>query len=462
MAIQKPTGAAPAVAAENASQSLSKTTIWYPLAFVEDLDGGRPHSVSVHDEPLVLFRDEAGAWACFVDRCPHRHSKLSDGQLNSGKLECLYHGWQFDGLGKCTHIPQLDGDKEIPARAQLTAHPLVEKQGMLWVWLGQPGSEDANQIPSIPELDGDAVVSVDFMMDIPYEQSYLVENVLDVAHIHIAHHDMRGGGHREYAKPLEFEIDEVSVGGIKARFRTKGLEVPDAPALEMAHVELKGPNLVWYRSEYSDKSLVSGLALYALPLGAGRCRLLYRSFSNFWSSKELRQPRWHRHGDLCTILEQDMAVVVGQAAWIDSSKVQLRDSWLPIKSSDTLVVQYRKWLDTFCAELPNHRGFASAAITVRPNSPGVPHYTKPNQRFRQHTLICSACSDMWRRSERMAWGAMISMLVLLVAAVFLGGTNIGRALGLAALCAGMLALAAHRRRLRLERPTAGMGPPHQG
>uniref|UniRef100_A0A453EJ79 Rieske domain-containing protein n=2 Tax=Aegilops tauschii subsp. strangulata TaxID=200361 RepID=A0A453EJ79_AEGTS len=24
-----------------------------------------------------------------------------------GKLECLYHGWQFDGQGKCVKIPQV-------------------------------------------------------------------------------------------------------------------------------------------------------------------------------------------------------------------------------------------------------------------------------------------------------------------------------------------------------------------
>ncbi|XP_020189643.1 uncharacterized protein [Aegilops tauschii subsp. strangulata] len=26
-----------------------------------------------------------------------------------GKLECLYHGWQFDGQGKCVKIPQVNG-----------------------------------------------------------------------------------------------------------------------------------------------------------------------------------------------------------------------------------------------------------------------------------------------------------------------------------------------------------------
>jgi hypothetical protein len=36
-----------------------------------------------------------------------RLAKLSEGQIVDGKLECLYHGWQFDGEGKCVKIPQV-------------------------------------------------------------------------------------------------------------------------------------------------------------------------------------------------------------------------------------------------------------------------------------------------------------------------------------------------------------------
>ena len=36
-----------------------------------------------------------------------RLAKLSEGQIVDGSLECLYHGWQFDGEGKCVKIPQV-------------------------------------------------------------------------------------------------------------------------------------------------------------------------------------------------------------------------------------------------------------------------------------------------------------------------------------------------------------------
>ena len=32
-------------------------------------------------------------------------------------LECPYHGWQFDGVGACKAIPQLDKGQAIPKAA---------------------------------------------------------------------------------------------------------------------------------------------------------------------------------------------------------------------------------------------------------------------------------------------------------------------------------------------------------
>ena len=54
--------------------------------------------VSIFGEPLVLWRSEDnGDVHCANDICPHRSSALSEGRVRDGKLECYYHGWQFDG-----------------------------------------------------------------------------------------------------------------------------------------------------------------------------------------------------------------------------------------------------------------------------------------------------------------------------------------------------------------------------
>ncbi|KAL3655722.1 hypothetical protein CASFOL_000118 [Castilleja foliolosa] len=74
---------------------------------------------SLGSKPLQIWdkEDGNGELRCYEDRCPHsffglsgasqsnifmcRLAKLSEGQLFDGRLECLYHGWQFEGNGKC-------------------------------------------------------------------------------------------------------------------------------------------------------------------------------------------------------------------------------------------------------------------------------------------------------------------------------------------------------------------------
>lgn len=44
----------------------------YPLAIVKDLEPQRPTAANLLGIPVVLWKDGAGSWNCFEDRCPHR------------------------------------------------------------------------------------------------------------------------------------------------------------------------------------------------------------------------------------------------------------------------------------------------------------------------------------------------------------------------------------------------------
>ena len=51
----------------------------------------------------------------------------------------------------------------------------------------------------------------DFQIDLPYDHSYLVENLIDPAHIPISHDATSGGGKRENAQAYEMWIQIVSL-----------------------------------------------------------------------------------------------------------------------------------------------------------------------------------------------------------------------------------------------------------
>lgn len=359
---------------------------WYPVVFVEDLPKDKPYAFTIYNEPLVLFYDEKYELTCAVDRCPHRAARLSDGQMVGGKLECLYHGWQFSVSGECTRIPQLASDKKIPITACLTTHLVTICQGMIWVWVGSPDLANISDIPDIAALNNPGVISVDYAIDLPYDQTYLIENVIDVAHIHIAHHGLRGGGHRGYALPLEFDILEESVNGIRATYRSIGLnQNRDTAKTGTAHLDFIAPNLISYTSKYQNSELIAGLALYSIPLAKGKCRLLYRKYSNFYSWRERIKPKWLDHWNQNEILQQDMALIIGQYSEIERSQENAKDLWLPIKTSDTLVIHYRRWLDTYGAALPFYRGYATHKTAAH-----LPDH-HPQDVFSIHTQHCKAC-----------------------------------------------------------------------
>lgn len=319
----------------NTEQAFNWRHCWYPVTFVQDLPKNRLYSFSLYDEPFVLFINQDGKLSCLTDRCPHRAAKLSDGQMIDGKIECLYHGWQFDTDGQCLHIPQLPADAKIPANACVQSFTVLERQGIVWVWPGEPEAEENEEdIPTLAALDKPEFVHTDFMLDLPYDQTYFVENVIDPAHVSISHHGTRGGGNRKNAKPLDMEVLESSNAVIRGRWQHA--EKPDDV---WKHIDLFAPNLVLNTAEFEDRGWSFGLALYSIPLGKGRCRLLARGYRNFFTWTAKLKPRWLAHWNTNKILEQDLPLIVGQQAQIERLGESLKDVYLPLKTSDVFVIE---------------------------------------------------------------------------------------------------------------------------
>lgn len=166
---------------------------WYPLVPARKL-GSAPIPLRVFDRPLVAFRDAFGRAAVLLDRCPHRNTPLSLGRCVDGELECPYHGWRFDGSGRCTAVPALIGPADRPARrAQRFAS--VESQGMLWVWIHE--SEPTGLPYEIPGVGtaGYEVIEYDALFEATLYAT--AENILDVPHTSFLHKGLfRGAGRR--------------------------------------------------------------------------------------------------------------------------------------------------------------------------------------------------------------------------------------------------------------------------
>ena len=129
---------------------------WQPVALVDEFDPaidpkmtGRPvKAVRVMGQDLVLFRDAAGRWGLIDRDCPHRGADLAFGRHEGDGLRCPFHGWKFDVAGRCLETPAEPFGSRLCERVQQRSYPLVERSGVLFAWLGEPGRE-----PPFPNYD---------------------------------------------------------------------------------------------------------------------------------------------------------------------------------------------------------------------------------------------------------------------------------------------------------------------
>lgn len=122
---------------------------WTELTDSTAVGFDRPYLVEHDGQRLVVFRQGDGTPAIVSDYCVHRGGVISDGWLSEDRTSvvCPYHGWAFDGEGRCTHIPTNQG-VPIPDDIRITTYPCIERDGTIWVHLAaeapqhQPAEKD--------------------------------------------------------------------------------------------------------------------------------------------------------------------------------------------------------------------------------------------------------------------------------------------------------------------------------
>jgi phenylpropionate dioxygenase-like ring-hydroxylating dioxygenase large terminal subunit len=156
---------------------------WYVACLTRQL-GAAPLARTVLGTPLVLFRAPSGP-AALVDRCPHRNAPLSRGRVRSGELECSYHGWRFDGTGRCLAVPGLPPG--TPQGREAAARSVLERDGLVWVRGDTtPTQAEADPCP-LPLRDDPESVAVRLEAVVPATLVNALENVLDVPHTGFVH-----------------------------------------------------------------------------------------------------------------------------------------------------------------------------------------------------------------------------------------------------------------------------------
>lgn len=260
---------------------------WHPVARSDEV-GAEPRRVELLGEPWVVFRGGHGLVA-FADRCPHRRAPLSLGTLEGDVLRCAYHGWCFDGGGRCVEIPALGAGAAIPPAAKLrTPFAVAERLGMVFLAPEEP-------LVGLPEVAEDAVEGFARLELVPtrarVSAGLMADNFLDFAHFPFVHKGTFGADEAAEIHPYEVEREgqgfvlvyehpfanredpAVATGTrplVQTRRMTYHYLVPFFLSLKIEYVEAGGVNTIgFFLQPESDQSCRVYTTLWRDDIGNG-------------------------------------------------------------------------------------------------------------------------------------------------------------------------------------------------
>jgi phenylpropionate dioxygenase-like ring-hydroxylating dioxygenase large terminal subunit len=186
---------------------MSLKNAWYVAAWDTEVTPEALFSRRILGIPIVFFRGDNGMAAALEDKCCHRLAPLSHGQREGNCVRCMYHGLMFDTTGRCVEVP---GQERIGAHLRVRSFPLVERDRLLWIWMGDPSRADPSRIHDSHWHDCD-----DYKARrggyIHYESAVqlIADNLLDFSHLAFVHNKSIGTRKFAEVKPDIESLDEA-------------------------------------------------------------------------------------------------------------------------------------------------------------------------------------------------------------------------------------------------------------
>ena len=167
------------------------------------------------DEPLLLTRDANDQVHCLSNVCTHRGTLVVEGAGHDTQLRCRYHGRRFTLDGRFDSMPEFQGAKGFPSKADdLPSVALARWERFLLVSLRPAMPFDDMSAPMRERLTGlpfgrlafDAAGARDYFVNANW--ALYIDNYLEGFHIPYVHSGLAGVlDYGEYA----VELDRYSV-----------------------------------------------------------------------------------------------------------------------------------------------------------------------------------------------------------------------------------------------------------
>jgi phenylpropionate dioxygenase-like ring-hydroxylating dioxygenase large terminal subunit len=183
------------------------TDCWYAPAASSEVDRDLL-PVRAAGLPVVLYRTGAGDVVALEDRCAHRAYPLSSGALIGDAVQCGLCGFVYGTDGRCVSVPS---QPNVPYGAAVASYPTREADGLVWVWLGEPGRSALHRIPDLPWLADAGWSTVSGEEDVLASFLLLHENFADVTQVPFIAPEIAPAVLGATPPPLDVVVSETSV-----------------------------------------------------------------------------------------------------------------------------------------------------------------------------------------------------------------------------------------------------------
>lgn len=169
-------------------------TGWFVVAQSTEIPPGQVVKLHYFGRDLVAYRGESGRVYVTDAYCPHLGAHLGHGGKIEGEtIRCPFHGWRFEGDGRCVDVPYSD---KVPPKVKLGTFPVHEHNGLVHVF-HDPAGGPAWELPELDE-EGWTPARIVHWRGLRTHVQEVFENTVDMAHIGPIH---AGRGARILGKP---------------------------------------------------------------------------------------------------------------------------------------------------------------------------------------------------------------------------------------------------------------------
>jgi phenylpropionate dioxygenase-like ring-hydroxylating dioxygenase large terminal subunit len=180
---------------------------WYAAAWSTEV-GRTPFARTICNEPVVLYRTQAGSVVAMEDRCCHRRLPLRMGTIVGDNLQCHYHGLTFEPGGRCVKVP---GQALVPPNARVRTYSVKERYGLVWLFLGSAEFADEGAIPDYHWITDPGWGAKGAYFHVKAHYQLIVENLLDLTHLAFVHATTIGNSAVVESADVQFKRGPLSV-----------------------------------------------------------------------------------------------------------------------------------------------------------------------------------------------------------------------------------------------------------